>query len=891
MKLLVASSLLFGLWPLTTLQAQAPAPDLTITNFSVWSGLPDAYGARHMAISFRVANIGNAAAAASSTRLTMLHTGTVFAIPQLPPQGAVFLSSTLDTTESEVPIEIEADVNRVVQESNEGNNIVQYTANPAGDYGRWEAIGPSKISSSPPASGRVTTIAVSPDTPPVIYAGGRDSGLWKSQGQTQTWYPITDALPTQEIDALALDPGNSSRVVVVTPSGVFQSLDGGSMWQQLTNQNLKAVGSDGGALLIGNTPAAPIYVTTKSGLQLSTNGGMTWAPVLASGSQVLSLQFGTADATQMFASTASPPAVFEAQNGGLNSASWHQLQGCPGALVPSFPKTAHVWIAESQGHQWISSRTEFPGPQTFGLWRSTTQTCTVGGFPEHGWEQVSISGNCNDFTNQWSYLFAHPRDPTVVFKGGVKLCRSSSSGDGMTEVGGILGAFFGPQLHDDQHAVVVQPSSPDTMFFGSDGGIYRSTDKGNTLNFIGEGMYNTEFLKIDVNGAGAPRVIVGGSQDNDASAWDGYSAVWSEIGPALLSGDVPLLAFERSDHRGVYLMGQSTQQIEYYPGGGGTQWSRGSLQDCDAYSEFPGAVSKGMESTGGTPPLLVTCKGIWSGPPWTQIKTPPANDEFVRLRLAPDNPQIAVAGTGQGHVFWGLAQQPASLYDVFTAPNGGSVGAIAMINEEMFYVATNTAPTATTNAQGTITRFVCLLGCTTETIWPQSQSPAGIVTALGVDPLATDSLLAAILNKGIFRGTPDSAGNWTWVPYNNGIPVGANVTDFEGRSDGSIAAATYGRGVFLLSSRPLVPPPAKLNAIGYVVGFELSGTGTNAGKPVPKTTIARLDSKPGFVFSSTKMAGAYVLQTAFKSHRRVQITYTASGQNAGTILSAVFVGQ
>jgi hypothetical protein len=180
----------------------------------------------------------------------------------------------------------------------------------------------------------------------------------------------------------------------------------------------------------------------------------------------------------------------------------------------------------------------------------------------------------------------------------------------MTTLGGI---------HADQHAVVVAPSSPNIMFFGSDGGIYRSSDKGATLNFFGEGMYNTEVLKIDVNGAGPPRVIVGGSQDNDSFGWDGSSPVWADIGAALSSGDVPLIAFNRADHKGVYVMGQSTQQIQDHPASGSSQITqRGTLTDCLAYSEFPGQVFESMESTGTSPPLMVTCNGIWSEPPWNQ---------------------------------------------------------------------------------------------------------------------------------------------------------------------------------------------------------------------------------------------------------------------------------
>ena len=109
--------------------------------------------------------------------------------------------------------------------------------------------------------------------------------------------------------------------------------------------------------------------------------------------------------------------------------SWHQLQGCPQAPLPSFPPDASAWITESQGTQWISFLGTPTDSPSLGLWRSTSDTCNINGFVEHGWEQLSIPAPCNDPTNNWSYLFAHPTDPTVVFKGGISLCRSSASGD------------------------------------------------------------------------------------------------------------------------------------------------------------------------------------------------------------------------------------------------------------------------------------------------------------------------------------------------------------------------------------------------------------------------------------------------------------------------------
>ena len=75
-----------------------------------------------------------------------------------------------------------------------------------------------------------------------------------------------------------------------------------------------------------------------------------------------------------------------------------------------------------------------------------------------------------------------------------------------------------------------------------------------------------------------------------------------------------------------------------------------------------------------------------------------------------------------------------------------------------------------------------------------------------------------------------------------------------------------------------------------MVAFEQEGDDSHPGKPIPKITIARLDSKPGFIFTSLNFAGTGILAAAFENHREVQITYTPNGTNSGKILSASYSG-
>jgi hypothetical protein len=868
----------------STLSAQTLA-DLAVENFSGYSTTPDPDGQHRVAISFRVVNRGTVAAPASRARVTVSGSVTEYAVPALPPAVAVFISRTFATTSAQLAIVVQADALGVVNETNKLNNKVQYAANPGGDYGRWQSIGPSKIQKSDGTLGvgRVTTIAVDSRNPGLIYAGARGSGLWKGSDNGPTWLPITDSLPSTQIDAVALDTGNSDRVVVATPAGVFESIDGGQVWTMLDSENLKASGSDGGALLVGVGGGGirpTMYLTSDKGLRVSTDGGHTW-PVVLSGGPATSVQFENGNQSKLYAAISSPaPAVFEAKDRGLTAASWHQLKGCPDAPFPMFPASSTVWITQAGDMEYISFRAGAVDNKQLGLWRTTSRTCQVDGWPEHAWVEVPLHDNCaSKFENHWSYVYAMTAVPSVVFKGGIALCRSSNFGDGMGEVGNI---------HADQHAIVEAPSQANTIYFGSDGGIYRSTDRGQSLSFIGEGLNNTEFLKIDTDGKD-PMLVIGGSQDNGTSYWTGASPIWNYIG----GGDSALVAFDRADLRGLYETGQSMRQMtRYQPGDDPISMGDASLPDCCAYSENPGQVFDSMVSTGSIPRAALTCHGIWFGPPWKQIQpttgqvVPPPekgcdgnnSGDFTFLKLGPGG--FAVAATNTGHVFYGLYKQPP-LADVFHSDTATSPLAVSFLNANTFYVAMN----GSTNS---IFRLQCFAGCTHEDAW--SHDPAGAVLAVTVEPGAsTETLLAAVENQGVFRGTRSAAGIWSWTPYNNGMPAGVRVTDLEVKTPLSVVAATYGRGAFLLNTRP--PGPVQQTAKGHVTSFTMERVDPDR-PPGPNNPImitATLDSKPGALFTTTKASASGILGQAFKNHRMVIIVFTG-GQNGGTIISSRYAG-
>src|SRR5205823_5857029 len=120
--------------------------------------------------------------------------------------------------------------------------------------GRWRPLGPSAITNSFSGRafevGRVTTIAVDPTSSNIVYAGARAAGLWKTNDGGAHWEPLTDAIPTVNVNAVAVDPADRMHVFFASPAGIFGSTDGGHVWRLVDGEDLRPSGTDGGALIV-----------------------------------------------------------------------------------------------------------------------------------------------------------------------------------------------------------------------------------------------------------------------------------------------------------------------------------------------------------------------------------------------------------------------------------------------------------------------------------------------------------------------------------------------------------------------------------------------------------------------------------------------------------------
>jgi sugar lactone lactonase YvrE len=137
--------------------------------------------------------------------------------------------------------------------------------------------------------GRTTALATTADG--TWFAGTADGGVWRSADQGQHWAPLSDAMPTLSIGALAVDPVDGSLWVGTgeanvsqdsyAGTGVYRSADDGATFQRVGDD------SSGSNPLVSRTvfriafdPSGNAYAATDNGLFRYAASAGSWTEVL-----------------------------------------------------------------------------------------------------------------------------------------------------------------------------------------------------------------------------------------------------------------------------------------------------------------------------------------------------------------------------------------------------------------------------------------------------------------------------------------------------------------------------------------------------------------------------------------------------------------------------------
>jgi len=229
--------------------------------------------------------------------------------------------------------------------------------------GRWELRG--RVDSRTDAV--ISRLVADPRELNRVYAAvwyqepGKGGGVFRSEDSGRTWSQL--GLPEEEVRALELASGQPDVLVAGTRSGVFRSRDTGRNWERISPagdaelENVDSIAVDPGDSSI-------IYAGTFHLPWKTTDGGKTWNSVAAGlidDSDIMSLRVDATNPSRVYLSACS--GIYRSENqGGV----WTKLQGIPYAArrthqivqdtrhpeILYAATTEGLWVTRDAGENW-----------------------------------------------------------------------------------------------------------------------------------------------------------------------------------------------------------------------------------------------------------------------------------------------------------------------------------------------------------------------------------------------------------------------------------------------------------------------------------------------------------------------------------------------------------
>ena len=391
----------------------------------------------------------------------------------------------------------------------------------------WISLGPTVNSA------RVDVVQVDASHPGTMYIGFGSGGLWKTSNHGVTWSSIFNEQASLGVGDVELAPSDPNIIYLGTGenlkkprnftlpgTGMYRSTDAGATWQHIGLEDSWSIAE------IAIHPTNPNIVLVSvlghlwsknknRGLFRTINGGKTWEHVLFKDEMTGAndIVISPTDPQIMYASLWEVYPAISGKNSGIHrsidgGATWIR---CTNGL-PSGPKIGRIGLTVSSTNPAkayaLIDNLNNPRDHAAELYKTIdgglnwtkTHSEPFKIFPGIGWY----------FTD----VYTNPKDDEEVYCLGVRLAHSLDGGNTFNFIGGQVTHMtqsLAQGLHLDQCELWINPSNPNHLALGNDGGFYVSYDKG--LSWVHYNNIPTgEFYDITIDQS--KYLIYGGTQDD-----------------------------------------------------------------------------------------------------------------------------------------------------------------------------------------------------------------------------------------------------------------------------------------------------------------------------------------------------------------------------------------
>ncbi len=427
----------------------------------------------------------------------------------------------------------------------------------------WFAVGPADV------GGRTRALAIDLNNPRRLIAGGVSGGLWESTDAGESWRQIALDAGNLSVTYIVQDPrpafrrtwyyasgefaGNSAsdleRLAPYFGSGLYKSVDNGRTWAQAPagsgldpNRfdspfdfvNRLAVNPLTGTLFVASN-ATGIYRSADGGASFGENepnstvpapvlGGVndhTWSDVAVNDD---GLVLATLSSSGFDDQKDNAPGVYLSRDDGLSwqnvtPATFPRVHGRSViAFAPSNPNIAYIFTTTQMN---VNDREDV----------RLHRLNLASGRAEDRSANLPTFGEAGNIDTQFNYnmaLAVKHDDADFLILGATNLYRSRNAfatralGRVETWIGGYdaVDNDFGiyQSHHPDQHVLRFDPTDPNRLFVGNDGGVYMTTDITRPNEVIWRDRNRdyvvTQFYTVAMPAGAGDSRVGGGTQDN-----------------------------------------------------------------------------------------------------------------------------------------------------------------------------------------------------------------------------------------------------------------------------------------------------------------------------------------------------------------------------------------
>ncbi len=663
----------------------------------------------------------------------------------------------------------------------------------------WRLEGPLNV------NGRVNVLTVHPTNHKVWLVGESTGGIYKTVNEGQSYYSVFDSYNYLSISEIVYHPINHNIVFAGTGDenisgypfsgdGIYKSTDGGEHWQPLGLQDKGIITTicihptQPDTMFVASM-GVPFVADSNRGVYRTYDGGASWQQVL--------LPDSTAGVIDMILDFNNPQIIYATGWNRVRTNSISIANGPQSKLYVSYDGGDTWQIKNIASGTGVNSRIGITQSQTAANRLYTTivsNSYTIKGVyysddTAQTWQSISVQNISNIYSGfGWYFgqIRVNPYDPNKIYIPGMTMYYYSLSTNAWTDITAI---------HVDHHDLDFL--SADSLIASTDGGLFMSTDGGQTWSDI-DNIPSTQFYRIAFNPNTAGEYW-GGLQDNGTVA-GGASTLnaWQYKS----GGDGFQVVFDRNDPYTVYTESQNGS-LYYLQSGSWTQDFTTGISTTDRRSwDMPFVNDKNNIFYTGTFRMYKNTTAPYGS--WAPVSPDLTdggagrNHVVTAIGVSEINPNYVYSGTGDGNVWrstnagYTWTEITNTLGDIYVTSVEASPDFVdyVYVGQSGYRDNSNIAHIHKSTDKGNTWTSIA------------GNLPDMAVNAIAIIPGHHDSILFVATDGGVY-GTINGGVQWGRVGDNMPIiPVFDLVFD---NIERRLVAGTYARGMYSIPIDSIIP--------------------------------------------------------------------------------------